>query len=293
MSYPQSSQRFWIKLMGTFSLVRGGNILVLALSQFLVAYYLMAPPGPLKKVWLDAYLFCLVLATAMIASAGYILNNFFDAAKDQINRPKKYLLRHLLSQREQLTLFFLLNGAGIILAAAVSFKAVLFFGCYSLLIYAYSVFFKRLYWISNGVAAFIVLLPFYVLALYYDQHQKTVYTLAVYLYLLLLIRDMIKDLANYKGDFAQRYQTLPIVFGAMKTKMIISGIVVIAAAPLGYLYQHLNGQWLYFLLGSYPLLLLSLPFLWKASTQKAYLWLHNAIKSLIFLGVLSIYWSNK
>ena len=293
MKARQTSSRFWFKILGTFSLVRGDNILVLALAQYLMAFYIMAPEGSMQKVWGDLNLFCLVLASSLVASAGYILNNFFDAAKDQINRPKRYLLRHLLSQREQLTLFFLLNMFAVMVAAAVSFKAVLFFGGYSAAIYAYSVFFKRLYWTSNGVAAFLVLLPFYVLALYYDYHQTTVYILALYLYLLLLIRDLIKDLANYRGDFAQRYQTLPIVFGTQKTKTIISLIVVFTAIPLWFLSEALTTTWRYFLVGSYPLLLMLLPFLWRASTQKTYLWLHNVIKSLIFLGVLSMYWSNK
>ena len=293
MAARQTLTHFWLKLLGTFSLVRGNNIALLALTQYLIAYYIMAPEGPFRKVWFDLQLFCLVLASSLVVSAGYILNNFFDAAKDQINRPKKYLLRHLLSQREQLTLFFILNMIAVIVAAAVSFKAVLFFGCYSLAIYAYSVFFKRLYWVSNGVAAFLVLLPFYVLALYYDFHETTVYILAIYLFLLLLIRDLIKDLANYKGDFAQRYQTLPIVFGATKTKLFISCIVFLAAIPLWYLLEVLTASWRYFFLGSYPLLLILLPILWRASTQKMYLWLHNIVKTLIFFGVLSIYWSNK
>ena len=289
----RSSQRFWFKLLGTFSLVRADNVLLLALAQYLLAYYLMTPGKNYREVWSDPFLFCLVVASVLVASAGYIINNFFDAAKDQINRPKKYLLRHLLSQREQLTLFFLLNIAAVILAAAVSFRAVVFFGAYSLAVYAYSVFLKRLYWISNWAAAFLILLPFFVLALYYNYHNPVIYLLAAYLYGLLLVRDLIKDLANYKGDFAQRYQTLPIVFGPTKTKVILSGIVFLAALPLLWLYQESMGKWRYFLFGSYPVLLILVLVLWRVSTQKAYLWLHNTLKALIFLGVLSIYWSNK
>ena len=293
MTGSQFRQHFWIKIFGAFSLVRGGNILVLALTQYLIAYYIIAPNVGLRAVLFDSKLFCLVLASSLIASAGYIINNFFDAAKDQINRPKQFLLRHLLSQQEQLTLFFLLNLLAVIVAAAVSFKAVLFFGVYSLAIYSYSVFLKRLYWISNWAAAFLILLPFYVIAQYYNNQDPLLYSFATYLYLLLLSRDLIKDLENFRGDFAQRYQTLPIVFGQRATKAIISVVLFLEMLPLYFLMQQPLGKLQYYFYLSYPSLLLLLVFLWVGSTQKAYLWLHNVIKGIIFLGVLSIYWINK
>ena len=293
MTGSQFRQYFWIKIFGAFSLVRGGNILVLALTQYLIAYYIIAPNVGLRAVLFDSKLFCLVLASSLIASAGYIINNFFDAAKDQINRPKQFLLRHLLSQQEQLTLFFLLNLLAVIVAAAVSFKAVLFFGVYSLAIYGYSVFLKRLYWISNWAAAFLILLPFYVIAQYYNNQDPLLYRFATYLYLLLLSRDLIKDLENFRGDFAQRYQTLPIVFGQRATKVIISVVLLLEMLPLYFLMQQPLGKLQYYFYLSYPSLLLLLIFLWVVSTQKAYLWLHNVIKGIIFLGVLSIYWINK
>ena len=105
MTAQRLQQRFWIKLFGVLSLIRGDNIVVLALTQYLIAHYIVAPKLTLTEVVFDFKLFCLVLASCLVASAGYIINNFFDAAKDQINRPKKYLLRHLLSQQEQLVLF--------------------------------------------------------------------------------------------------------------------------------------------------------------------------------------------
>lgn len=293
MTAQRLQQRFWIKLFGVLSLIRGDNIVVLALTQYLIAHYIVAPKLTLTEVVFDFKLFCLVLASCLVASAGYIINNFFDAAKDQINRPKKYLLRHLLSQEEQLVLFFLLNLSAVIVAASVSFKAVLFFGTYSLAIYAYSLFLKRLYWISNWAAAFLILLPFYVITLHYNNQDTVLYGYASYFYLLLLCRDLIKDLENFKGDFAQRYQTLPIVFGQRPTKAIISLLIVLAVLPLFFLLQEPLGKLQYYFYYSYPILWVLLFFLWFCSTQKWYLWLHNAIKAIIFLGVLSIYWINK
>ena len=64
---------------------------------------------------LDPHLFALVLATAFSTAAGFIINNFYDAERDRINHPQKYLLEHLISLRTQLLLYFLLNGAALVL----------------------------------------------------------------------------------------------------------------------------------------------------------------------------------
>ena len=71
----------------------------------------------------DPQLFALVLATALSTAAGFIINNFYDAEKDRINRPQKYLLEHLISLRTQLLLYFILNSLALVAASFVSFKA--------------------------------------------------------------------------------------------------------------------------------------------------------------------------
>jgi 4-hydroxybenzoate polyprenyltransferase len=38
---------------------------------------------------------------------------------------------------------------------------------------------------------------------------------------LLLIREMIKDLENLKGDLANNYKTIPIVYGEMVSKKLL------------------------------------------------------------------------
>ena len=177
-----------------------------------------------------------------MASAGYIINNFFDAAKDQINRPKKISVAPSAVPRRAACFIFFTQLVCCHCSSFCFFKVVLFFGAYSLAIYAYSLFLKRLYWISNWAAAFLILLPFYVITLHYNNQDTVLYGYASYFYLLLLCRDLIKDLENFKGDFAQRYQTLPIVFGQRPTKAIISLLIVLAVLPLFFLFTRTFGQ---------------------------------------------------
>lgn len=116
-----------LKFLSLFSVVRGYNILVIALAQYLASIYILAPHLPLRKVVLDLNLFIIVLVSAMVIASGYIINNFYDSEKDLINKPKKSMLDRLVSQRTKLTTYFVLNFLAVFLASYVSFKAVLFF----------------------------------------------------------------------------------------------------------------------------------------------------------------------
>ena len=287
MPVSRSHQRLAIKIFGLFSLVRGYNIVVLILAQYLTSRYILAPSSSFYEILFDLKLFYLVLATAFSTAAGYIINNFYDAEKDKINRPKKFLLEHLLSQQSQLVLYFLLNGATIIAAGAASFKAILFFTVYIFGIWIYSSSLKRLFWISNLFATLLAIIPFFAVTIYFKNFEAVVIYHASFLFLLILIRDIVKDLQNYKGDWVRSYQTLPIVFGNLKTKIIVSALIFLNSVPIFLLIQSHLGLMTYYFYFSIPYLLFVLVLLWIGSTQKMYLWIHNLLKVLIFLGVIS------
>jgi len=293
MPVSRSHQRLAIKIFGLFSLVRGYNIVVLILAQYLTSRYILAPSSSFYEILFDLKLFYLVLATAFSTAAGYIINNFYDAEKDKINRPKKFLLEHLLSQQSQLVLYFLLNGATLIAAGAASFKAILFFTVYIFGIWIYSSSLKRLFWISNLFATLLAIIPFFAVTIYFKNFEAVVIYHASFLFLLILIRDIVKDLQNYKGDWVRSYQTLPIVFGNLKTKIIVSALIFLNSVPIFLLIQSHLGLMAYYFYFSIPYLLFVLVLLWIGSTQKMYLWIHNLLKILILLGVIGIYFMYK
>jgi 4-hydroxybenzoate polyprenyltransferase len=274
--------------LGLFAAVRGYNIALLVLAQYLTALYILAPQLPFLTVLLDGQLFALVVATALTVAAGFIINNFYDAEKDRINHPQKYFLEHLLSQRSQWQLYFLLNGLALLVAVFVSLKALLFFGCYMGGIWKYSSSLKRLFWASNAVAATLMVFPFFAITLYYQNFQWLIYYHALYLFFLILIRDIIKDLENYKGNWVNHYRTLPVVFGHNPTKIILSVLIVLTYFPVFWLINLGLGLMVYYYYWSLLFLAILSVILWWGSTQKTYLWLHNLLKAHLLLGVLGI-----
>lgn len=288
MSLSDSNKRGLLKMLSLFSLVRGYNIIVLILAQYLTARYILTPQTPWFELLLDVKFFAIVTASALTTAGGYIINNFYDAAKDQINRPKKYVLEHLISQKFQLVFYLILNMAAFIIASIISIRVVLFFVFYMLTIWFYSNTVKRLFWLSNVYSALLMILPFWAITLYFKNFDPVIFYHAAYLFFLILTRDIIKDLENFKGDWVQRYKTLPVVFDHKTTKAIITICIVFTFIPSYFIIQQPSGSIHNFYWASFPFLSFVLIFLWRAQTEKAYLWTHNFIKLWILIGVLSI-----
>ena len=288
-----TKSHFWIKVFSFFTVIRGYNIAVLILAQYLTSSYILAPDKDLLDIIFDPQLFSLVLATTCSTAAGYIINNFYDAEKDKINRPKKYLLEHLISQQSQLVLYFLINGITLIAAGFVSFNAILFFTVYIFSIWIYSTSLKRLFWISNLFATLLVIVPFFAVTLYFKNFEIIIFHHATFFFLVILTRDMIKDLENYKGDWVKQYRTFPVVFGYRLSKILISLSVVLTFLPIYWLINSSLGLMSYYFYFTIPLLLILLILLWQGSSQKRYLWLHNLLKAHILFGVLGIYFIYK
>ena len=281
---------FFRSFFGVFASTRGYTILVLAAAQYLSARYILAP----QKTWLthltDHRLFFLVLASSFAIAGGYIINNFYDAEKDRINRPQQYLLHQLIPPNLQIFFYTFFNIAGLGLALLVSFKAVLFFLFYMIAIWFYSHLLKKMFWASNLFAAVLAITPFFAISLYFNNFSTWVLYHASFLFFIMLIRDLVKDLQNFKGDWVRSYNTVAVVFGVKTTKYILTVLIFLAAGTVFLLLSEKEqlGKMFYYFTGTLPFLMGLMILLWRAEEQKAYLWLHNLLKFLILAGVGSI-----
>lgn len=119
-----------MKVASLFSVVRGYNIPVIILAQYLSAIFILAPEKRALDIVLDFNLFILVFASSLAIASGYIINNFYDSKKDLINRPNKSMLDRLVSQKTKLNVYFTLNFIVALMALFVSWRVFLFFSSY-------------------------------------------------------------------------------------------------------------------------------------------------------------------
>jgi 4-hydroxybenzoate polyprenyltransferase len=286
----QHINSFGIQILALFASVRGYTLTTIIVAQYLSARYIFAPHSNWRHILFDSKLLMLVLATSAAIAGGYLINNFYDAEKDQINRPLKYLLEHRVPASFQLFCYAVLNALTLILSALVSMRTVPFFLAYIFGIWLYSHLLKKHFWASNVFAVVLAIIPFFAITLYFKNFSSLVFYHASFLFLIVLIRDLIKDLENFKGDWVRGYKTIAVVFGERTTKILLSFLVLLTFIPIALLLDQkevLNSMWYYFVI-TIPFLLLIALILWRSPAQKTYLWLHNLLKALIVAGILSI-----
>jgi 4-hydroxybenzoate polyprenyltransferase len=276
-------------MISLFSVVRGYNIPIIILAQYLSAMFILAPEKKPLSVLLDFNLFIIVLASSLTIASGYIINNFYDSKKDLINRPNKSMLDRLVSQKTKLNVYFSLNFIIAFLAILVSWRACLLFSVYIFLIWYYSHRIKKYPIIGNITAALLAVLPFFAILLYYKNLYEVIFGHACFLFLLLLIREMIKDLENIKGDLATDYKTIPIVYSENVSKKIITGLTVATIFPVYVLIEIFDvGYMDIYFYSCLIILIFFLLSLWKAKSKIQFIVLHNVLKFLIVAGVFCI-----
>ncbi len=282
--------RFYIfKLLSLFSVVRGHNIAIIALAQYLASIYILAPERDLRKVILDPQLFVIVLASTLVIASGYIINNFYDAEKDLINKPTKSMLDRLVSPQFKLNTYFMLNLFAVFAASYISFRAVLFFSAYIFGIWLYSHKLKRIPLMGNLFSAMLAIAPFFAVFVYYKNFDPVIFVHALYLFLLILAREMVKDLENIPGDLAHGYKTVPVIYGTRVSKMLITIVIALTLMPAIVLIRYFTiGQMHWYFIAGVILLLLFVVMLWRAKRKLHYVGLHNILKFVIVAGVFSI-----
>ena len=271
------------------SVVRGYNVLMIAIAQYFAAIFILAPQKRALHVVVDFELFILVLASSLSIASGYIINSFYDSKKDLINKPIKSKLDRLVSQKTKLQVYFSLNFLVAGIALFVSFRAVLFFSAYIFLIWFYSHKLKKYAIIGNLTAAVLAVSPFFAILLYFKNFYPQIAAHALFLFLLILIREIIKDLENISGDLANGYLTIPSVYGENWAKKTIAFLVILTVFPVYFLVNCSDvGYMDVYFYGSWIALIGFLISLWKSETKTDYLKLHNVLKVIIVAGVFCI-----
>ncbi|MFY0603159.1 MAG: geranylgeranylglycerol-phosphate geranylgeranyltransferase [Flavobacteriaceae bacterium] len=277
------------KLFSLLSVVRGYNILVLVAAQYLAAIFIFSPKKSPRSVVLDLHLFYIVFATVCVVAAGYIINNFYDAKVDRINRPIKAKIDSYIKQETKLSLYFFLNFIGFLTAYLVSYKAAIFFGTYIFGIWFYSHKLKKYPFTGSLTATILTILPFFAVFVYFKNFSKIIFVHAIFLFLVIMVREFIKDLESIKGAVANNYDTFPVVYGEKRTKQVSIFLLLLTLLPavILFTYPAISFMQYYFYFAAIVLVYVSIS-LRKAKTRNQYIRLHTILKLLLLFGILSL-----
>ncbi|MEI9934281.1 MAG: UbiA family prenyltransferase [Ferruginibacter sp.] len=115
-------------LTAFFRLIRWPNLVFIVVTQFLFYYFIIIPSLPNTYYHLNNKLtyplfLWLVVASILIAAAGYIINDYFDINIDLVNKPDKMVVERIISRRWAIALHFILSTIGVVISLYVSLKS--------------------------------------------------------------------------------------------------------------------------------------------------------------------------
>lgn len=265
-------------------LTRVWNLLIIGLTQYFTAGFLVG-----KHTIYDARLFLLSVSTIMIAAAGYIINDYYDVKIDFINKPDRVVIGKNITRRFALLFHSMLSVAGVMLGLYLSWKiAILNLFCVFLL-WWYSNSLKRLPFIGNVSVAILTGLAVWIVDVLYPSHHSLILIYAVFAFFMTLVREIIKDMEDLKGDDTFGCKTLPIIWGTRKTKIVIYGILILFVLTVFLINSFYARLHLYYLV---PFLFIPLFILvarlYRADMKRDYTWLSSFCKLILLLGIVSM-----
>lgn len=274
---------------GFVKLTRVPNLLILALTQYLTAGFLIDAHAGWKAYALDWRLFLLALSTVAIAAGGYIINDYYDIKIDFINKPERVIVGKVVKRRIVMAAHTLLNLLGISIGFFLSPTVGLLNFLAAFFLWLYSNQLKRLPLVGNVVIAMLSGLSVGIVAVLYQDYKLLVWVYALFAFAISLIREIIKDMKDVQGDEVFGCRTLPIIWGIRKTKNLLYILIGFFIFLLFFLSGIIGKQTL---INYFIILILPISFfitrLVYADTKKEYAFLSDFCKLLMLSGILSM-----
>ena len=238
------------KFSAFLSLIRFKNLLMIGLIQIVLKFFLINAyliSSALSDVNFSIYLLSLI----SIVAGGYIINDIYDLETDKINKPNSRIINKKISTQSATKAYYILNLIGIMSGFYAAYQVnklwlgfIFIFFTYSLR--EYSKKYKTTFLIGNLQVAFLTALSIITLALFdlvpksitNENGSKMIFHIIIlyagFSFIISLIREIIKDLEDVKGDKKIGANTLAINYGLTKTKKLTTTLIFIPIFGIAY-----------------------------------------------------------
>ena len=197
-------------LLGYIMIIRPLNVLLGGLT-ILISSLIIKYEGPAISVILP------VFVVMFFTIGANTLNDYFDYEIDKINRPDRAISSGLVLRNQALILSLFFFIIGVLIALRLNKDSqLLSIGVSLPLIIAYNVKLKNYPLIGNIIVSLILAMSFIYAGLVFKKTEPLIIP-ALLAFGLTLIREIVKDLADIKGDKSAGLMTFPIVYGKKKT----------------------------------------------------------------------------
>lgn len=226
-------------LRNFFHIIRWPNLLMLAVIQGIIYLRLLQT---VQSVLGLAEIILLITITVMIAASGYVINDYYDARIDSINKPQRWIAGNTWPLKTVLNVYSVLVGAGALLSILLAYRLSLFIYLFiypaaiaGLWFYSYALKCKPVagnLWVAlfcGGVVSIIALPD--VLHGNSEVINIQLWYYSLFAFLSTWYREAVKDLEDVAGDQREGCITFPVRFGMRNGKImaIVLGLLLITS----------------------------------------------------------------
>ena len=275
------------KLLGLFRMLRIPNLLMIATGQILCGFYLLQNPwwNNQTEIW---HFFLLVAASMAAAAGGYVINDYYDVKIDVLNKPKRVVIGKLISRRKAMFTHLAFVAISLFCSYFLGRKIFFVVAFCCLWLWVYSNALKRLPFIGNFSVSVLTSVSIFLPSLAFGPAKQELYLFCLFAFWISLIREIVKDMEDIRGDARHGCQTIPIIWGIRKTKSLIYGVAILFFITYCFASLYMPNLWIF------SSLILAVPIFYlfaelkKADTTKAFNKVSKICKWTMIAGMSTI-----
>ncbi|MGC4130220.1 MAG: UbiA family prenyltransferase [Bergeyella sp.] len=215
-------------------------VLLLTFALYVSTFFLFNQEESLRDFVFDFKIHGIIFCTVLSILAGGIINQFYDREKDRIIKPFRTKIQSFFKQKYFLYVYLILNFVSLGISWLISPRVLVYLVIYQFFMWFYSHRISKILILNNLTFVSLSLYPFFGMLVYYRTFSIKVFLMAVFLFVMLLILDIIKDTLTKNADKVFGYTTIPNFFGSKTAKSVIV-ILCIAEMIISMLLVELKG----------------------------------------------------
>jgi len=236
-----------------------------------------------------------IIAGTIVAAAGNVINDYFDADIDRINKPRRPIPSGRMTRRHAWGYYWILNALALVFASLAGWRTLVAVIVWTFCLFIYSAVLKTRLLLGNLMVSAVSSSGF-VLGAWLGGDAWAGVVPASLAFLFIMGREIVKDVEDLPGDRACGASTLARTLGARRALGVALGFFVLfaALAPWPYQLQLYGSSYLWtYALGVLPLLVVAILLMLRDSSPGNLLRVSWILKLDMLLGVLGFYLGQK
>ena len=270
----------------------GARIFVAVLLTFALyvsTFFLFNQEESLRDFVFDFKVHGIIFCTVLSILAGGIINQFYDREKDQLTKPFRTKIQNFLKQKYFLYAYLILVVISLTTAFLISQRVFYFFLIYQFFMWFYSHKLSKILILNNITFVSLTLYPFFGMMVYYHTFSGKVFLMAVFLFVMLLMIDIVKDILTKNADKIFGYTTIPNTFGTHNAVNVVVALSVLLFTVSMLIINNTGIHSilpLYFAAGLFVIILSV--YLLLSSVKKSNFIVLNILRIWVFVGIIAM-----